>query len=166
MPGTVKQDDAPNCYIFIATGIDFEPFTTGFEITKALLANGAWLASPFTPYRRDYKQGDRALFYVAGRGFRYVIGDAVLSGAVEEITKNDLRLAAKLGIEGFQQRIPLESIRLWEQGLSLQPLVQTLEFIKDKKNWGLHFRQAATRIPAADFETILKELHNGVVPSR
>lgn len=156
MPGTPKQEDAPNYYIFVATGLDFEPFSTGLDITKALLSNGAWLTGAYAPYRKDYKQGDRALFYVAGRGFRYVIGDAIISGAVEKMTKQDTKIAEALGLKGFQQRLPLKTIHLWNKGLSLQALVPILEFIKDKKNWGLHFRQAATRIPASDFETILE----------
>lgn len=145
------------CYLFIANSIDWEPFTSGGQITETLAKHEAWLASPVTPYQKVYTEGDRVLFYVAGPKARHVVGDAVIAGPVSPMTEEDQQVANDLKLEGFEQRIPLRDVRYWNEPLALKPLVAQLTFIKDKQNWGLHLRQAATRIPYNDYIFLLKQ---------
>jgi hypothetical protein len=148
-------------YVFIANFVEWEPHTRSPEIITTLVGNGVWLASPNTPYRRDYKKGDRALFYAAGPGARCFLADAVIAGPLSENTPKEAALARKLGLEGIDERIPLEAQRLWQRGVPLPPLVEELAWIKDKKNYGLNLRQAAARVPSEDFDRILNRADLG-----
>jgi hypothetical protein len=152
-----NPQQGPQHYVFIATSVEWEPFTSGRDVVETLARNNVWLASRYTPYRRVYKYGDRVLLYSAGPKARYFLGDAVVSGPVTETTEKEKQIAHRLGLEGFEERIPLEAVHLWENPLPLKPLVNRLQFIKDKKNWGLNLRNAAARIPEEDFQLILLE---------
>ena len=155
----------PEYYIFVTNNIEWEPHTSGSTIARTLAGRNLWLASSYTPYRKKYKRGDRVLFYVAGRNARFFIGDGVIAGPTTQATDKDIALAQKLGLDGFAERIPLHSVRLWSTPLPLKPLVDALDFIKDKRNYGLHFRQATTRIAVKDFAFILAHVEeaNGAI---
>lgn len=141
--------------------MDYEPFTTGETITKALAEHNIWLASTFTPFRKLYKAGDRALLYVAGAGYRHFVGEAEIAGPTTKANAEDMELAISLGLDGFTEKIPLQSATLWKKALLLRPLVQDLAFIKDKQNYGLNLRQAAARIGAADYRYIVGHATSG-----
>jgi hypothetical protein len=151
----LKEPRGQEHYIFVANSVDFEPFTTGDEITRALAARNMWLASRFTPFRQHYMAGDRVLLYVAGRGSRYFVGDGEIDGATTVANEEDLALAATLGLDGFAEKIPLRRVAIWTEPVLIRPLVGELSFIKDKVNYGLNLRQAAARIPAADFALLI-----------
>lgn len=40
----------------------------------------------------------------------------------------------------------------------IEPLLEELSFIKDKKKWGFPFRRGSFEIPLADFEVIAKQM--------
>jgi hypothetical protein len=147
----------PDHYILIAPSVEREPKTDGREITETLANSNVWLVSQDMPFRRSYKRGDRALFFVPGPRARYFLGDAVVAGPVAEATPQDKRLADQLGLQGFEERIPLESVRVWKEPLPIRPLVLDLQFVKHKQSDGLGLRQAAALIPAEDFQLILRE---------
>ena len=157
MPPPKANPDKPDHYILVTAKVDFEPCTTSTQIVEALAKNRVWLASSFTPFRRDYKRGDRILFYASGQGARCFLGHSEVAGPTTDATAKDEKLAEQLGLDGFAERIPLTAVRLWQKPLQIRPLVQRLSFITDKRNWGLHFRQAAVRIPGEDFQIILQE---------
>lgn len=143
-------------YIFIANSVEFEPFTKGEDIAKVLAGRGMWLASRFTPFRRLYKAGDHVLLYVAGRGARYFIGDAEIGGHIEDANAEDIATAEALGLDGFREKIPLSKAAIWKESVPIKPLVEKLSFIKDKRNYGLHLRQAATRINREDYDRLMQ----------
>ena len=145
-------------YIFITANIDWEPYTSGLKIAETLAGSKVWLVSKYTPYQKFYKKGDRILLYVSGKTARCFVGDAVLTGGVSEATASDKDLAEELGLEGFDKRLRLDSVRIWKEYVPVKSLIDKLIFIKDKKNYGLHFRQAATRIPDYDFDIIMSEV--------
>jgi len=144
-------------YIFIANSIEFEPFTTGNDVTKTLAARGIWLASRFTPYRRLYRAGDHILFYVAGKGARHFIGDAEIAGSIEEADREDIAVAEYLGLDGFREKIPLCRVMIWNTAVPIKSLVEELSSIKDKRYYGLHLRQAAARISEEDYDRLVKQ---------
>jgi hypothetical protein len=155
MPVKIGATNGPDCYVFISNNVDWEPNTSGRTIAKTLAAESVWLASTYTPYRKDYKAGDRVLFYVAGRGERCFVGSAAIGGATTGATAADRALARRLGLEGFAERIPLTAVKLWDPPVPIAPLLPDLQFVTDKQNWGLHLRQAAKRIPVADYDLVV-----------
>ena len=145
-------------FIFIASHLEWDPFTKSPDIIKALAEeHQMWLASENTPFKGMYKKGDRVLLYAAGATARYVMGDAVVAGPIGEATSDDLEVADELGLDGFGQRIPLMDVRIWKDPLPLGPIAGKLKLIKDVRYWGQHFRQAATRISEDDYIFMLKE---------
>lgn len=150
----VKVSDEPAHYLLIANDVRGEKQASGALIAKTLADRQVWLVSQYTPFRQAYRGGDRVLFYVAGRGARCVIGEATIAGTVSESTESEKQLASELGLRRFRQKLPLADVRIWASPVLLKPLVEQLDFIKDKHNWGLNLRQAAARISANDFAAI------------
>jgi predicted RNA-binding protein len=145
----------PQHYIFIANSVDYEPFTTGDELTRVLASKRMWLASRFTPFRKAYKNGVRVILYVAGKGARHFVGDAAIEKPTTNASDEEIQFAKRLGLEGFTEEIPLLEICLWSKPLAIRPLVDNLAFIKDKINYGLNLRQAAAKITARDYDYII-----------
>jgi predicted RNA-binding protein len=152
-----STQDEPQYYIFVANSVEWEPYTTGDQIVIALAQRSIWLASRFTPFRPAYKHGDQVLLYVAGPKARHFLGDAVVAGPIAVVTPAERQVANKMGLEGYEERIPLTAVRLWEEPVPIQPLVLQLGFIRDKKYYGLHLRRATVRIPVEDYLFILRQ---------
>ena len=153
-----RRENEPGYFILIASHIDFEPFTKSIDIIKYLAKEHyIWLASDFTPFKREFKKGDRVILYAAGKKARQAVGDAIIAGPIEKATSEDLNIAQKLGLDGFNQRIPLSNVRLWETPVPIGPIAGKLSFIKDIRYWGQHFRQGASRISMGDYHLILLE---------
>ena len=150
-----KPVQDPRNYIFITNDAGWDVMTPATQIVSALASKNYWLASDRTPYKKLYQRGDRVLFYVAGTKARYFKGCALISGPIAPATDQEKLAAEDLGLEGFEERIPLESVVLWEKTPLLKPLVEDLEFIKDKQNYGLHLRQAAAQISNSDYDLIV-----------
>ena len=144
-----------NYYIFITNNAGLETQVSASHIVATLTTNGFWLTYGRAPYRKLYKRGDKVLFYVAGKGARYFAGNAEIAGPLAEASDDEILLANDLGLDGFNERIPLEAVHFWKEPVPIAPLIENLAFIKDKKNYGLHFRQAAARIGADDYHLIL-----------
>jgi len=57
----------------------------------------------------------------------------------------------------FPIRIYISDIKLWSKRLPIGDVIAQLNFIKDKKNYGLYFRQSTRVIEEKDFLLILNE---------
>jgi predicted RNA-binding protein len=157
MPQTMRAiiKDPKTCFIFIANAVDSEPEITGYEIAKALTDKNIWLASKSTPFLNYYTTGKKVLLYVAGKNFRCFIGNAQIADVLRDLTEEEIALSKELGLRGFNKTIPLKEVKIWKDKIFIKDYVEDLEFIKDKKNYGLHLRQASVRIGEDDYKTII-----------
>jgi predicted RNA-binding protein len=145
-------------YIFVAGDIyDEERLIRAKEICESLLRRRIWLIWRETPYQRDYRVGDRVLFYLARSGKCNFVGLAELDSEPEPATTEEIDMGEALGLIGYDRKVRLRNIRLFSESIPIRPLIEELTFIKDKRWWGHWFRQSAMRIPQKDFERVLAE---------
>jgi hypothetical protein len=149
---------AESHYIFVAGDIyDEARVIPAREICETLVDHEVWLIWRETPYQRDYRAGDRVLFYLARSGQSQFAGMAELAGDPESTTREETRMADSLGLLGYDRKLRLRNIQRFRDGVGIRPLVAELTFIKNKKWWGHSFRQSAIRIPKEDFDRILRK---------
>jgi len=145
-------------YVFVAGDIYADDrLVSAREILTALLQRNIWLIWDRTPYQRDYRPGDRVLFYLARSGKCQFVGAAELAGEPEPATDDEIAMAESLGLIGYDRKLELRNVQQFPDGIPIRPLISDLAFIKNKHWWGHSFRQGALRIPQQDFVRVLRE---------
>lgn len=76
----------------------------------------------------------------------------------------DLRknVLSGLGIGFLKYKVQLKDIVNFPNGIKITHLIDKLNFIVDKKNYGLHLCLPIVRIGSTDFELILKNASDDV----
>ncbi|KUJ94432.1 MULTISPECIES: EVE domain-containing protein [Archaeoglobus] len=111
------------------------------------------------------KPGDKLVIY----GIQEKIGkDEVLEPriygifeAVSEVYKDSKRIFKSRAGESFPYRVKLKPVIIPEKPLEFKPLIDRLEFIKNKKRWNTHlFGRAMRELPEKDYKLIEKMLRS------
>lgn len=96
------------------------------------------------------KKGDRVLFYASKEGTDsktpYQKFVAIGQAPDDEIIKVDMGK----GFEPFRRKLKFKN----SKEVEIRPLIENLDFIKNKKSWGFIFRFGFFEIPKHDFELI------------
>lgn len=145
-------------FIFIVNDLGFgEILLSAENIADSLLDAQHWLYSPTTPNVRKIDIGDRVILYLAGRNRRYFCASFEIAGP---ITQTLPKIAGPVGdflTQVFSLSSLITNIERWTTPVPAKPIKEDLEFITDKKNWGLHFRQSTKIISDADYDRIQQE---------
>jgi len=143
-----------NSYIFIVNDLQIGIEKVSHkEIIKTLFKKNEWIfPEKGVSNLKKIKDGDRVLLYIAGKENRYFYGGFSLSGKLSELEtyKNDF-------YKFFKQRIGLKDTMKFSKKIFMKDIKDSLEFIKDKKNYGLHLRQSIRKISDKDYNYILEE---------
>jgi predicted RNA-binding protein len=112
-------------------------------------------------------EGDRCLVYVIGeRNGGETVGSHLVAeyNVVSQVFEDDDKIfeaPAATPSEGFRLRIRLEPVRVFENPISLKPLVPKLGFIKNKQRWSLNIRgKAVVGIPKHDYRIITEAVQH------
>ena len=100
-----------------------------------------WSIYNRTSNRNKIKSRDRVLFYLAGPHRKKIIASSVLSS---ELKKED---------ENFT--IDLAQIDVWKKHVSVQHLIGSLDFIKNKAKWGVHMQGGIVHLSDKDYDMIV-----------
>ncbi len=105
------------------------------------------------------KQGDGLVFYSSKEHY----GDKTPCQkftAIGQVRDEELYQGIMAGgFEPYRRNISFEK----SEEAAIQPLIEDLSFIKDKKHWGYPFRFGFFEIPEADFKRIEREMIPSVV---
>lgn len=154
----------PAYYIFIASNLPtFDQEIPAPEVIKELLDRGYWLIGGHTRNRKAIKEGDKAVFYAAGKGNRVFLAMATIASAC-----TPLRDRGKLAIEvefvealGFEHpgllSFKVTNIAFFDTHVPASQLVDHFSFIKNRRRWGIYFQGGSMRISKEDFELVIKE---------
>lgn len=152
-------------FIFVANDISIssDGKISAVDIKEKLLENHFWAFTETAPLRTKLNKGDEILLYLAGPGRREFVATATVASLLEEIDKKskEREILVELGLGFLKYLVKLDSICIFEKGIKIVPLRPQLDFIVDKKNYGLHLRLPIVRLQLADFQLILK--HKDVV---
>lgn len=127
------------------------------DIANSLLDARHWLYSPTTPHVKEIEAGDRVVLYLAGPNRRHFYASFEIAGPVTQDLPEMTGLMGDRLPRVFSLSSPIENIERWATPVPARPIKDSLEFIKDKQYWGLHFRQSARIISDADYDRIQQE---------
>lgn len=147
-------------YIFIANDISMleDRKISAVDIKDTLLKQGFWSFTETAPLRAKLKEGDRVLIYLAGPGRREFVAVATIASTAEELENGseEKKVLSRLGISFLKYKVQLKDIVNFSNAIKIKNLIDKLNFVVDKKNYGLHLRLPIVRINMTDFELILK----------
>lgn len=129
------------------------------QIYQALLEDRFWAFSSYAWHLKRIKPGDRFVVYAAGGHNGYFVAFATVADSVSEKTPDspECRVLQDLGIDYlFDWVVPLKDIIMVDHlKVRLKDLVSQLQFISNKRYYGVHIRNAVIRIPESDLNTLL-----------
>lgn len=125
-------------------------------IIEELIPKRLWLLPPTAPFLKAYAAGDRFLIYAGGECNFYAAAEG--AGPVEAFDPDSERVSENLsGILGFFGRLlRFRRVVRFREPAPIRPLLDRLSFIKERRNWGVHFRQSAIRISEKDFQLVVR----------
>lgn len=140
-------------YIFFINNIELgEQVWSAEDIRNFLLKNNLWAFSSNAPNLKYLAEGDRVIIYLAGKGNRFFTADFTIACKPYEVK---LEPNEPEWLTLFPIRINVRNIKIWAEQLPIGDVLEQLDFIKDKKNYGLYFRQSTRVIDEKDFLLIL-----------
>lgn len=102
-----------------------------------------WPIFKKTQNRSKLKAGDRMVFYKAGIHGKKFIGKASISTELEE--------------NGTDFSLGISDVEVWEKPINITSLLDNLEFISDKTNWGRYLQGGVRSISDSDYKAILSK---------
>jgi predicted RNA-binding protein len=114
------------------------------EVLKRRVKEKKWPIFLNTQNRTKLKMGDRIVFYKAGKHGKKFIGKASISTELQK--------------EGIDFSLGLSNVEIWEKPINITSLIDSLEFIKDKTNWGSHLQGGVRSISNSDYTAILSKI--------
>lgn len=153
-------------FIFIVNDILGEENTkiSATTIAKTLLTAGIWIYRDNSPNLKWIKDNDKILIYLCGPGRRHFVASVQVIEEAKLFRDKSIVLdeavysiATQLGLRWMSLYTKVEVEKVFKEPVEIQPLVDRLQFIKDKKNYGLHLRLPIVKISDEDFNLILHE---------
>jgi hypothetical protein len=125
-------------------------------IIDELLPKRLWLLPHAASFQKVYAAGDRFLIYAGGEGNFHAAAEC--AGPVEMFVPGSERISPELpGLDGFFGRVlRLQRVVRFREPVPIRPLLDQLTFIKERRNWGVHFRRSAIRISERDFQLVVR----------
>jgi len=122
-----------NRWIFVFKGSDSE--------FRSKVNTGLWEIFKKTPNREKLAVGDSIVFYKAGTDGKKFIGSASIMTGLKELTPSKYFLEMK-------------NVSVWENQVAVIHIIEKLDFIKNKKNWGNYFQGGVRSISEHDLLAI------------
>ncbi len=142
-------------FIFIVNDFPIgDKLYKGKEIVDILIKNKHWVFNQASPNLSKISPGEEAVVYIAGKGNRLFYANLRITGDLKEINPN--KLADEPFYNMFLTECPISTKNIWNSPLSITEVKDKLNFITDKKNYGLFLRQSNRIIEKSDYEYIVK----------
>jgi hypothetical protein len=122
-------------------------------IMDYLLKKDLWAFSPGAPCLKRLQVEDKILIYLAGKGRRCFAATFTISKAPFQLS---LTNKEPEWLSYFPTAVQIGDKYLWNRWLPIDEIINDIDFIKDKRNYGLYFRQSIKVITEKDF-LIIKE---------
>jgi predicted RNA-binding protein len=107
-----------------------------------------------TPYLENIKKEDKVIFYIAGTSKDAQSFVAKSNIKTVEIVK-ELTVDADKHKNLVNRYLILENIIVFERAKQIRPIIEKLDFITNKLNYGVYLVGGVVKLNAKDFNTIL-----------
>lgn len=141
-----------NYYIFVvADRTKYSDKKTAIGTFDYLMDKKLWGFGKKTSYRKDIKEGDKVIFYLAGGEGQKFIGTADIASKPER---------NKVLVKHFSDPdiyiIGLKNVETWDQPKNIAYLIDDLDFIENKEAWGAYFQGGCRKIEKKDYDLIVQ----------
>lgn len=123
------------------------------KLIDILLENKIWYFNERARTAKKLNIGDDLLFYIAGIKKGFIYAKAKISSNARIIENKDEIIE---GLNMFYE-IDISDIEIFSKPVYIKPLVNELNFIHFKGNYGLYIRKSISRIPLEDYITIINK---------
>lgn len=151
-------------YIFIINDYQYlnsshdSDMIDAFTLAKKLFQKKIWIhPSKKTPFLRTFEPKDKVLLYIAGIGRRYFYASFEICGEVVETDFSKLGDFDSNFIKRFKYSHPISNIDIWNNPVPMIEIKNELNFIKDKKNYGLYLRNSVVKLEESDYKFIISK---------
>ena len=145
--------------------MDFESFyclTTSdakfnaYNIFKRRIDEKKWPMYWQTKFQSVIKKGDNLLFYIAGvNEFRQCFVASATVKEIRRISDEETTVDPDKTQAQVTSYIYLDNIKLFKNKVSIKDMMDDLDFIENKKNYGLYFVGGVTRVDKKSNKLIL-----------
>lgn len=125
-----------------------------YDIVKLLLDNKVWAFSSRGPLVKRISPGDRVVVYLAGKDNRCFVADFSIASEISHANEEAIRSMGDLS-RMFPLTCRVSDATIWANKKPIKDILVQLDFIQDKKNYGLYFRQGAKWLNKEDYERIV-----------
>lgn len=150
-------------FIFVTNDVSLleDKKVTAVDIKDILLSYGFWAFTERAPLQTRLCVGDEILIYLAGLGRREFVAIATIASTVEPLLpeSKESHILLNLGMKFLRNKIGLKDIYPLAHTVKIAPLVKELQFIVNKKYYGLHLRHPIVRIFEDDYRLILSNVN-------
>lgn len=126
------------------------------QILDILLKRKCWVYNSNTPNFSKFSNGDKIIIYMAGVGRRSFVACFEFAGGVEKHKLDPVSKEEKVLFNMFSFMAPIKNIIRFQDQVSMAEIKIELDFISDKKNYGLYLRQATKKISESDYNKIFE----------
>ena len=126
---------------------------TGFDIFKDRIKENKWPIYVKTPQLQNVSVGKNVVFYIAGSGEKRqcFTGTAKIKKIIDN---KDTNLVPNQEFKQILFHVEFENINIFNKSLSIRDHINNLDFIKNKKKYGLYFQGGICKINKQSFEYI------------
>ena len=116
-----------------------------------------WLLNSKSPHFRRVKKDDKIVFYAGGKDGRVFAGSGTISTNPRRLLPEIKRFVIEDPEDRFNYIVNLKEIELLERSRSAIPLLKSLSFVKDERNWGRYFQGSIIKIEESDYKLIMQD---------
>jgi len=125
------------------------------------MQQGNWILNKNTPNLKWLSKGDRVLFYLGSQNKQYnhsFVGSARLANDPRPVGKRkpySLLRGKKIYTSRESYIVKLDKIMLWREGIPIESVLKKLDFIENKKKWGLYLIGGVRKISSKEYKKVL-----------
>jgi hypothetical protein len=116
-----------------------QPSGSALIVLEERIGKNCWPLIPMMTFQDELTAGDRVVFYLVKPEHAFV-GDARLATGPVKTTAT----------ENKGRIVQFSKARIWKHSTPIKPLIERLEFIKNKKSWGGYMGLGAGVFPISD----------------
>jgi predicted RNA-binding protein len=145
----MRDNIETNYLIFIAS----DGKKSGIDIFNDRLKENKWPIYNKTPQLLNVVQGRRVLFYIAGNGEKSqcFIASAEIKNIIEN---NKAEIDPNKEFKQVLLYVQFENLKIFNTEINVKDHIDNLNFIKNKKHYGLYFQGGICKISEQSYEYI------------
>ena len=125
-----------------------------YDILKFRAQRLYWLLNAKSMLFRKVKKEDRVVFYVGGKNAKFFGGYCLLSTNPKRLIPEIKRYVIEDPEDRFNYIVNLKEVTIFDKPKQVLPLLKSLSFVKDERNWGRYFQGSIIKIDEGNYRTI------------